>query len=65
MEFRAPGGGGGEPRPKPDPPDMDGLFEKPDRQTRMYVPQPQQDEVGERVAFADAFEAALSQAFES
>lgn len=46
IEFRAPGGGGGEPRPKPEPPDMDGLFERPERQTRMYVqPQPQCVEV--------------------
>jgi hypothetical protein len=37
VEFRAPGGGGGEPRPKPEPPDMDGLFDRPERQTRMYV----------------------------
>jgi hypothetical protein len=42
IEFRAPGGGGGgEPRPKPDPKGMDELFERPERQTRMYVqPQP-------------------------
>lgn len=41
IEFRAPGGGGGEPQPKPEPPGMDGLFGRPDRQTRMYVqPQP-------------------------
>lgn len=44
IEFKAPGGGrGGEPKPKPEPPDMDGLFPRPDRHTRMYVPVPQQD----------------------
>lgn len=38
IEFRAIGGGGGEgPRPRPEPPDMDGLFERPQRQTRMWV----------------------------
>ena len=37
VEFRGPGGGGGEPRPKPEPPGMDGLFPRPERQTRMYV----------------------------
>lgn len=37
IEFRAPGEGGREPRPKPEPPDMDGLFPRPERQTRMYV----------------------------
>lgn len=37
VEFRAPGGGGGEPRPRPEPPSMDGLFPRPERQTRMYV----------------------------
>lgn len=47
IEFKAPGDGGGEPRPKPDPPDMDGLFERPDRETRMYV-QPQPASVGVR-----------------
>lgn len=41
VEFRAPGGGGGEPRPRPEPTGMDGLFARPERQTRMYVqPQP-------------------------
>jgi hypothetical protein len=40
IEFKAPGGGGGEPRPKPEPPDMDGLFERPERRTRMYVQTP-------------------------
>ena len=29
------GGGGHEPRPKPEPPDMSGLFERPDRRVRM------------------------------
>lgn len=43
IEFKAPGGGG-EPRPKPEPPQMDGLFERPERQTRMYV-QPQETRV--------------------
>jgi len=38
IEFRAPGdGGSGEPRPKPEPPDMDGLFDRPERRTRMNV----------------------------
>ena len=38
IEFKAPGGGGGgEPRPKPDPPGMDGLFDRPERETRMFV----------------------------
>lgn len=36
-EFRAPGGGSGEPRPRPEPSDMDGLFERPERRTRMRV----------------------------
>lgn len=46
IEFKAPGDGGGEPRPKPEPPDMDGLFERPERHTRMYVqPQPKHAEV--------------------
>lgn len=35
IEFKAPGDGGGEPRPRPDPPDMDGLFERPERRVRM------------------------------
>lgn len=43
IEFRAPGGGGGEPRPRPEPPQMDGLFDRPDRGTRMLEqPQPAQ-----------------------
>lgn len=41
IEFRAPGGGGGKPRPRPEPPDMDGLFERPERRVRMFV-QPQE-----------------------
>jgi len=40
IEFRAPGSGGGEPRPQPDPPDMDGLFPRPERQVRMLTPAP-------------------------
>jgi hypothetical protein len=41
IEFRAPGSGGGEPRPRPDPPDMDGLFSRPEPVVRMYVqPEP-------------------------
>lgn len=38
VAFRSQGGGGGgEPRPRPEPPDMDGLFERPERQRRMFV----------------------------
>lgn len=33
-----------EPQPQPDPPDMDGLFDCPERRVRMYV-QPQLSEV--------------------
>jgi hypothetical protein len=40
IEFRPPGGGGGEPRPKPEPRGMDGLFPRPERQTRMLTPPP-------------------------
>jgi hypothetical protein len=41
IEARFPGGGGGEPRPKPEPPQMDGLFPRPNRGVRMYVqPEP-------------------------
>jgi len=36
INFRGPGGGGGEPRPKPEPP-QDGLFPRPERETRMLV----------------------------
>jgi hypothetical protein len=37
IEFRDNNGGGGgyEPRPKPEPPNMDGLFERPERAARM------------------------------
>ncbi|RJQ68101.1 hypothetical protein D5S17_32890 [Pseudonocardiaceae bacterium YIM PH 21723] len=45
IQFRPRGGGGGgEPRPKPEPPDMDGLFTRPPRATRMFI-QPQHAEV--------------------
>lgn len=37
IEFKTPGSGGFEPRPKPEPPDMDGLFPRPERQVRMPV----------------------------
>lgn len=37
IEFRGPGGGNPEPRPKPEPP-QDGLFERPERGTRMLLP---------------------------
>lgn len=37
IEARFPGGRGGEPRPKPEPPQMEGLFERPERAVRMYV----------------------------
>lgn len=42
IEFRAPGSGGEGPRPKPEPPDMDGLFPKPERTRRQFVPVPAQ-----------------------
>jgi hypothetical protein len=46
IEFRAPGDGGGEPRPRPEPRGMDGLFNRPERATRMYVqPETQRIEV--------------------
>lgn len=35
VEFRGPDDGGGEPHPKPEPPNMDGLFERPERHVRM------------------------------
>jgi hypothetical protein len=38
--FRGPGGRRPEPQPRPDPPDMDGLFERPDRANRMLTPLP-------------------------
>ncbi|SDX52448.1 hypothetical protein SAMN05216215_10122 [Saccharopolyspora shandongensis] len=44
IEYRAPGDGGGEPRPKPEPRGMDGLFERPERGTRMFL-QPSRVEV--------------------
>lgn len=47
VEHRPPGGGGGGstgPRPRPEPADMDGLFGRPERRTRMFV-QPQADHV--------------------
>ena len=45
IEFKAPGSGGDGPRPKPEPPDMDGLFPKPERTRRQFVPVPAQDAV--------------------
>lgn len=35
IEFRGPDGGGREPKPKPDPPNMDGLFPRPEPTRRM------------------------------
>lgn len=35
IEYRGPDDGPGEPRPRPDPPGMDGLFDQPERRTRM------------------------------
>jgi hypothetical protein len=40
IEFRGPGEGGGEPKPRPEPPDMDGLFPRPEKAVRMLM-QPQ------------------------
>lgn len=41
IQFRGPDDPGDEPKPLPEPPDMDGLFEKPEQQTRMFVqPEP-------------------------
>ena len=40
IEHRGPDDGNGEPKPKPDPPGMDGLFERPDRETRMLAQPP-------------------------
>lgn len=40
IEFRGPDDGDGEPRPKPEPPGMDGLFERPERATRMLAQSP-------------------------
>lgn len=42
--FRGPDDPGGEPQPQPEPPDMDGLFERPESATRMYI-QPRRAEV--------------------
>src|SRR5688500_16230419 len=42
--FRGPDDPRGAPKPQREPPDMDGLFERPEPGTRMYV-QPQQAEV--------------------
>lgn len=38
LEFRGPDGGGREPKPKPDPPNMDGLFPRPEASRRMLKP---------------------------
>lgn len=35
IEFRGPDDDGGEPKPNPEPPNMDGLFDRPERQVRM------------------------------
>ena len=35
IEHRGPDDGGHEPRPKPEPPNMDGLFERPERGVRL------------------------------
>jgi hypothetical protein len=59
IEFRAPGAGGGEPRPRPEPPQMDGLFDRPDPRTRMYVQPAEQVRLSEAPTMA----AALKQAF--
>lgn len=37
VEFRGPDDGGGEPQPKPEPPNMDGLFDRPQRAVRMLT----------------------------
>lgn len=37
IEFRTPGEGCSAPRPQPEPPGMDGLFERPERRSRMLV----------------------------
>jgi len=36
-EFRAPGEGCSAPQPQPEPAGMDGLFDRPERRTRMFV----------------------------
>lgn len=45
VEFRGPDEGGGEPQPIPDPPNMDGLFECPDRGVRMLQQESQLEQV--------------------
>ncbi|PWK81676.1 hypothetical protein C8D88_11687 [Lentzea atacamensis] len=41
VNFRGPDERDEEPKPLPDPPDMDALFEAPERRARMFVrPQP-------------------------
>jgi hypothetical protein len=37
IEFRGPGDGNPEPKPRPEPP-QDGLFQRPERGTRMLLP---------------------------
>ena len=44
VNFRGKDDPGDEPQPQPEPPDMDGLFDRPERVTRMLV-QPQRSEV--------------------
>ncbi len=44
VNFRGPDDPYTKPKPLPDPPDMDGLFDRPEQTTRMYV-QPQPFEV--------------------
>lgn len=46
IEFRGPDDGGGEPRPRPEPPNMDGLFERPERRRRMLRQEPAHESVG-------------------
>lgn len=46
IEFRGPDDGGGDPSPRPkrEPPDMDGLFPRPERRIRMLKqPEPRQE----------------------
>lgn len=47
LEARFPGDGGGEPRPKPEPP-QEGLFPRPERQTRMLIQPTVPSEAGEQ-----------------
>lgn len=47
IEFRGPDDGGGKPRPKPDPPNMDGLFDRPEPRVRM-LQQPAVEELASR-----------------